>query len=272
MARFSDGDDHRRRRADVEQVLDPLSSTEALAALGREACRRTAAALPAPEEPRRVDAVPLGRTVPVAALAAALGVADRDVAEVVRHTGSLCDALAPLLPGVSRPDDAAAAEGLLAALRRTGWADEHRAVAVAGVLFQARDATAALIGSALLAADTAADPDVVVDRVLREQAPVQATRRRASEGIRLAGLPVPAGAQVWVALAAAEQGPAAAPATFGSGPHRCPGAGLAVVLARSVVRAVRRAGWRAVPGQAVAYEPRPNLRVPASVLLEREPS
>jgi hypothetical protein len=28
-------------------------------------------------------------------------------------------------------------------------------------------------------------------------------------------------------------------------------------------------GWRPVPGQALGYEPRPNLRVPVSVLMER---
>lgn len=69
--------------------------------------------------------------------------------------------------------------------------------------------------------------------------------------------------------AAAQHGPPSPPATFGAGPHRCPGAAHAVALATGVLTALRADGWRPVPGQPVNYEPRPNLRLPSTVLVDR---
>jgi cytochrome P450 len=58
-------------------------------------------------------------------------------------------------------------------------------------------------------------------------------------------------------------------ATFGRGRHACPGHAVAAALASGVLDAFREAGWQAVPGQSVGYEPRPNLRVPHQLLLAR---
>jgi cytochrome P450 len=138
-------------------------------------------------------------------------------------------------------------------------------------LFQARDATAGLIGLALSAAAghpqaTAAD---LVGLAERADPPVQCTRRVAARPVTIGGVTIPAGALVWVLLATADRGDPWPPATFGGGPHACPGRPAATALARGVVGAILDGGWRPVPGLAPGYEPRPNLRIPVSVLLER---
>ncbi len=147
----------------------------------------------------------------------------------------------------------------------------ERAVAAASILFQARDATAGLIGLALTIAAghplaTAAD---LVDRALRDDPPVQCTRRTATAPATIGEVTIPAGAAVRVLLATADRGRPWTPATFGRGPHGCPGRLLATALARGVVGAILGAGWRPVPGPDPGYEPRPNLRIPVSVPIER---
>jgi cytochrome P450 len=61
---------------------------------------------------------------------------------------------------------------------------------------------------------------------------------------------------------------AAPPMAFGRGAHACPGAAQATALAHGVVEAFTTGGWR-VTGPPVQWEPRPNLRMPAQVLMER---
>jgi cytochrome P450 len=262
MARFTDGPQHTGRRALLEQLMPTAAGLEV------EAGRQAAAALRG--RTGTVDAMPLARTVPVLVLAAALGVPVADRPRVEALTGLLCDALAPSLaaPATGAAEDEAAS-ALIGLLQPVGpWNDEEVAAA-AGLLFQARDATAALIGTALLAHPALRDPAVAVERALRQHAPVQCTRRTALADVQLGGATVPRGGPVWVVLAAAEQGAPSQPATFGAGPHTCPGAEHAVALARGVLTGLGAAGWQPVAGQDVRYEPRPNLRMPAVVLVEQ---
>lgn len=265
MARFSDGADHARRRAVLEALLPGVEGVEQAAAV------RAGALLGGWVAP--FDVMPLARTVPVAVLAAALGVASAHIERVVTLTSRLCDALAPSLapPPASRDVDLVASE-LVALLEPMGPWDIEQVAAAAGVLFQARDATAALIGAALLAGDHEphGDADRWIERALWQDAPVQCTRRVAIADVVLGGVAVPRGASVWVVLAGTVHGGTErGPAAFGAGPHACPGSSLALALARGVVAAVRACGLRPVPGQPVSYEPRPNLRLPARVLVER---
>ena len=205
-------------------------------------------------------------------LAVALGVADSDLRRVGTLIGRLCDALAPTLdPRPGSPDlDLVVAE-LTSLVQPLGPRDEEQVAAAVGVLIQARDATAALIGGTLLAADHQPDgtADQWIEQALRHQVPVQCTRRTAVADVLLGGASVPEGSAVWVMLAAAERGPHSAPATFGFGPHACPGSALACQIARGFVTAVLAGGWRPVPGQPPTYEPRPNLRLPSQVLVEQ---
>lgn len=263
MARFSDGADHARRRGLTEALLAGVSNVEKTAAAQTEAIIR--------DRPCPFDLMPLARTVPVAVLAAALGIPPADIARIVALTGQLCDALSPSLAARSpSPDADLAARNLVSLLEPAGPWDEEQVAAAAGVLFQARDATAALIGAAVLGDDhEIGDVGQRIDRALRQDAPVQCTRRYAVDEVVLGDVTVPKGSQVWVMLAAAERGASAPPATFGAGPHACPGSSLAIALARGVVTAVRRRGLRPVPGQRVEYEARPNLRLPAHIWMAR---
>jgi cytochrome P450 len=264
MARFSDGAEHAQRRARVEALLPEAGLEFAAARAAGDLLERSAGV---------VDAMPIARTVPVSVLAAALGVPEFDVEQVVTMTGRLCEGVSPShVAGSTSPDGENiddAAERLLALLAPVGSGDDDEVVAVASVLFQARDATAALVGAALLISAEPGADDEFVERALRQHPPVQCTRRTALADVELGGVTVPRGASVWVFLAAAETGPPAAATTFGSGPHACPGSGPAVALANGVVDGIRSAGWRPVPGQPVRYEPRPNLRLPARILVAR---
>lgn len=259
MARFSDGRDHAARRRLVERLLP------AATALPDAARRHTLRHVR--QRHGVIDVMPVARVVPAAVLATVLGVAAQDVDRTAALVGALCDALAPCLdPDRLRPDGDAAARELESSLARL-WPAPEEVTAVISLLFQARDATAALIGNAVLARGDSAERRV--EHALRTDAPVQCTRRTALDDVRLADRVIPRGAGVLVVLAAAEQGPASPPATFGTGPHACPGSAHATALAVGVVGALIQEGWRPLPGQPARFEPRPNLRMPASVLVQR---
>jgi cytochrome P450 len=300
MARFTDGPAHQRRRELVQSLLpDP-------ARLERDAWSMTSAGLAGRRG--RWDAMELARQVPCAVLAASLGTAPETIgaaaetadvvpgaadvvpraADVVPRaassvadlTGQLCAVLAPrsaagLASGDTPANDGDAAEGDAAAtalLAEMATPDgEERAVAAVSILFQAHDATAGLIGLALCAAagHPQASATDLVGLAERGDPPVQCTRRVAARPVTIGGVIIPAGALVWVLLATADRGDPWPPATFGGGPHACPARMAATALARGVVGAILDGGWRPVPGQPVGYEPRPNLRIPVSVLLER---
>jgi cytochrome P450 len=262
MARFSDGPDHRRRRGLVTRLLPPVAEVaRAAGARANDHLRRRTAAF---------DVMPMARLLPAEVLARALGFAPDAANRAAILTGLLCDALAPALaprPVPASAADAAAAElsGLTA--DRFGR-DAERIAAVISVLFQARDATAGLIGLTVLAGRDGLAPGLRVEQVLRHDAPVQCTRRTAMADAVIGDVVVPAGAPVWIFVAAAERG-SGMPATFGSGPHACPGAAHAAAIVRPVVTVLEADGWRPAAGQRIEFEPRPNIRVPARVLVTR---
>lgn len=267
MARFCDGGAHRRRRALTVRLLPPV------VAVARDAADHAAEYLndrPAGDE---LDIMPLARTLPAKAIARAMGLGGPAAAKAADLTGRLCDALSagPRHPAIATtPDADAAASELCATLRALGLSDEDEVAAAVSILFQARDATAALIGGAVLAPrpPESGQTAVRVQDVLRRQAPVQCTRRTAAADTPIGTALIPRGSDVWIFVAAAELGNGA-PATFGSGPHGCPGAAAATVIAREVLTILGAGGWRPVAGQRIDYEPRPNLRLPRRVLVRR---
>ncbi len=285
MARFANGEAHTLRRALVMRLMPPLPAV--VTATGNLASeyllRRTTT----------FDIMPMARTLPAEVLAKAMGLAEADAKMAARLTGQLCAAVSPTLAVVaeSRADADRAAGELCAVLHRCGLHDDEEIAAAVSILFQARDATAALIGTAVLAAPfgrpvgharrsrraaasgpaswrQANSPAQRVDHVLRNEAPVQCTRRTAIADVLVGDTAVPAGSAVWIFVAAAEQG-SGMPATFGAGPHRCPGASLATAIARQVVTVLDAEGWRPAAGQRIELESRPNLRLPGRVMVSR---
>jgi cytochrome P450 len=266
MARFSDGADHTRRRDLLVSLLPPVPTVAAAAgARTNDYLRRRSAAF---------DIMPMARHLPAEVLALSLGLSPAVADRAATLTGILCDAVTPALrpkEGTEGAGDPAAVALAGVVADGLGTSDTDRITAAISLLFQARDATAALIGTTVLAGrgdDTAVPAAQRIDDVLRHDAPVQCTRRTAIQDTAVGAARIPAGAPVWIFVATAERG-GGRPATFGSGPHGCPGAAHATAIARQVAAVLLADGWRPVPGQRVELEPRPNLRIPARVLVAR---
>jgi cytochrome P450 len=251
VCRFANGDRHARLRALAQADVDRLDPRALRAGARAEASRALAGA----GDPVDVMAL-LARLVPVGALCDALDVPRGAVADVIVVA-------AAYQPGASEGAQAAADAAVGRLLGLLALPSEAAAARI-GVLVQACDATAGLIGNALRCALHAASYDAVDDLIsetLRFDPPVRSTRR------------VDAGETVVLDLAAANRDPAvfADPdrfdpsrgetphMTFGHGLRPCPGAAHARALAAGVIEAVLD-GRRPAAGD-VDYEPSANLRV-----------
>lgn len=223
VARFSSGSDHDRRRALVETDLAQLDVT----ALRRAAYDRTIAAIGPGDEPP--DLLPrVARRVPVGVLASALGVAD---ARLDATVASVVDVAAAYHPGTgSEPVADAAVATLMCVLPGPPETVANRI----GLLVQACEATAGLIGAALDRALSDRDRHVeaVLVETLQQSPPVRATRRRCAVDVTVGGVDIPAGAVLLLDLAAAGL-------PFGAGLRPCPGQDHAIALAAGVVAALR---------------------------------
>lgn len=230
-------------------------------------------------------------TLPVLAVTDALGLAVAGKPGVAGQVAAFARAMSPL---AAAPEIAAGSEAAtwLQAWMRTslssappldalvqealaaGVAQEIIVTNAIGLLIQACEATAGLVGNMLLrlGRDTSHGRellalDCVVARVLREDPPVQNTRRFLAADVRLCGAQLKAGDAVLVVLAAAslERGEAATPApwTFGRGRHACPGDALASTVAQAVVAALlARGAHPASLARAFRYRPSVNARIP----------
>jgi cytochrome P450 len=184
-------------------------------------------------------------------------------------------------------------DGLLGALAREakGAGREETDAIVAngiGFLSQSYEATAGLIGNALLAlavrADLrgriAADPELLllaIQEVLRYDSPVQNTRRFLAEGGFIAGAEMKAGDAILVILAAANRDPSVNPNperfdvfrkerrifTFGVGAHACPGEALATTIAKAGVERLIASGIDLGRlAETMTYRASANTRIP----------
>ncbi|MFI7117300.1 oxidoreductase [Amycolatopsis sp. NPDC049868] len=194
VARFSRPEDHARRRALVLAELAPMGSLRDKAFAFAKAMRD--------EQVERIL-----WTVPVAVLAAELGLPDvsRDIATV---------------SGAYHPHTEIGADSEEAMRRLVevcgGDADERTAARI-GLLVQACDATAKLLGKALAAHRPGEDAESLLDRILREDPPVRVTRR-------------------WVGGEVVEVDLSEHP--FGAGPKQCPGETRARQVAAGILDAL----------------------------------
>lgn len=251
VARFCDGDVHDRRRALVERDLaeiDPVRLRLAAAELtGRELAQQSRG--------EEFDAMSLARQVPVAVLAAELGLTGNSLRRAV-------DAVITAAPGYPNPDAAwlgtdASVKQLAEALGAAGDLGPQDAELLAnriGLLMQACDATAGLIGNALITAFVVGDSDSVpaadelVAETISDDPPVLRTRRLG-----------PDRQAITLDISSC---------TFGAGRRPCPGADQAVALAVGVLDAILPACELA--DQPIEYLPSPNLRIPARLMISRD--
>lgn len=308
LVRMNDGPRHPALKQAVMAALGSLDG-EAAAGPSREWAGYLAAELAPAASPAQVTDFIF--RLPVYAVGSLLGVPPGSLPRLARWVGDFVLALAPgslpetvergkeaagLLLGLFRSllaEGEALADGLLPTLareaRRSGEGGEEAILANAiGFLFQAHDATAGLIGNALLAlaarpelrAQAAADPGLlhrVLREVLRYDPPIQNTRRFVAGDGLVAGRSMKEGDAILVVLAAANRDPAAYPDpdrfdvlregrrsfTFGIGPHACPGEALAATIARCGVESLLALGADFERlGRAVAYRPSANARIP----------
>ena len=213
MARFSEGDEHAERRADVEAAIADVD----VSALSTEVLERTRVALQArPSDVERIDALSdIGIVVPTHALLAALGV---DQSDVVRRAADV----ALIVASIGR-SAAVTAETDAAARRLLNLFASHSAgpVAAISMLYQNHDATAALFGSVLLARATGETRHNALARTVRV----------ALEPITLIDADVTAGEVVEVSLDDED-------VEFGAGRHACPGERLAVAIVDAMIAAI----------------------------------
>jgi hypothetical protein len=221
VARFSPGETHARRRAMVEADL---------ARLDPAALRRTAAGAPADAEP--------GLTA-VHALAEALGLAE---------PAAVAQAVAEVAGTYFGGEDAAADAAVAWLLPRVAPAESGPELAAnrIGLLVQAFDATAGLVGNARRCPAEHGDP---LTETLRHDPPVRTVRRTATSDVRIGGVTIAQGDLVVLDIAAANRDPdvfadpdtfdpdrSGPPSlTFGAGPHRCPGRDHALALAAGML-------------------------------------
>ncbi|MEU1623081.1 isocitrate lyase/phosphoenolpyruvate mutase family protein [Streptomyces sp. NPDC005722] len=205
VARFSSGEQHRRRRALVEDELSRLEPAS---------LRRAVAA--GPEGEVRVRVVHI--------LAEALGMSEpRMVAEAVTVVAGA------YFGGTDAAADEAVAHLMAQLAPRNATEDGLEAAANRiGLLVQACSATAALV-------EAAADSDVPLARVLLEAPPVSAMRRVATRTTRVAGREIAEGDVVLLDLAAAHRVHPVS-LTFGAPPRVCPGRAHALALADGLRR------------------------------------
>jgi cytochrome P450 len=294
LVRMTDGEQHDRRKAVIADVLAGVDSATA-AQLAAMRTRQIISDSADPADPARAAMF----AVPAAVIAELCGL-DADSAN---SAATLIGEFVQCLPASATTLEQAAATraaielrallgryfkpggtGLLADLARAATDDDAGPLLSNGIglLSQAYDATAGLIGNTLYAmrregVPPAAERVAFVREVARHDSPVHNTRRFAARTITLHGKDIREGQAILVLLAAANRDPAVNPDpdvfrpdrvdpvlfTFGAARHACPGELLAVGITDAVVGELVAGGYDPAELPAVpSYLPSANLRIP----------
>jgi len=312
LVRMNDGPGHGPLKHAIAATLGGIDATHAAAQsnIWAQALADEAALEAALDDPSRVS--DFAFRLPIYVIASLLGIPRDRSRQTAAWIGDIARCFAPASSPEQIERGSAAAGGLLdlfhslLAARQAGQADgllgtrareatrvgrDDPDVIVAngiGFLFQAYEATAGLIGNTLVALaahpavrdHVAADPDLpreVILEVLRDDPPVQNTRRFLARDGVVAGQEMKMGEGVLVVLAAANRDPAANPSphqfdirrndrrafTFGRGVHACPGETLALTIARAGIARVLASGIDLEQlASGVTYRASVNTRVP----------
>jgi cytochrome P450 len=213
MARFSSGGCHTRRRVEVDRLLEGIDPA-AVRSTAMEITERSIGPLPT------LDAVAdLGFRVPIETMLTALGVPG-DHAVLMDDVRAVTAVIGRGMAASDSTDTAT--ERLLDAGTRIG----RNAVAMASLLYQTHDATAALVIETILARH----------RQTVRAAAVTQTRRMAVTDTVIGDAKILAGSIVVLDLAAAGL-------EFGAGPHQCPGRLVAEAIVDGIILAVDSAGF-----------------------------
>lgn len=247
--------------------------------------------------------------LPVTVVGRLLGVSSDVLPQVATWTGELVRGIAPGADAARLEAGERAAHALLEVFRATLGSDAAGPLArfargaerfgvqgreallanAIGLLSQAHDATAGLLGNTVLALlgapallqRSVAEPGLlphVLDEVLRHDAPVQNTRRFLAEDAVIEGQCLAAGDTVLVVLAAANRDPALnedphrfdadrkdrRSFTFGAGVHACPGEALAKSIVQGALEELLTSdsGLLRAAARGVSYVPSLNGRIP----------
>lgn len=289
LVRMNDGARH---------AVPKIALQRALAALDPALARRTAWETAVALADRYPLQSPAGLSdwqfaVPVQTVARLLGFTD--TAAVAEWMGRFVACLSPLSSAAQLRQAHGAAQALLDGLRAllradtpppgsllalvlaeadvAGWNRADGILAnLAGLLSQTYEATAGLIGNAVVALACGArhDGDVagLVRHVLRDDPPIHNTRRFVAEAAHIGGAEVAPGQAILVLLAAAGRAPQPGLAdggrpplmTYGHGAHACPGQALSQTIACAALGVLLARG--PLPPLAWHYRPSVNARIP----------
>jgi cytochrome P450 len=298
FVRMTDGAGHCPLKSAVSAALAMVDDA-AITSAADHCAEMLAATIDAASDP--AECMRFAFALPSYAVGSMLGLDDDVLACVAADVGDLVRGLAPgasadRVDAASAAADAlrerlravvtrspGAADGLLHTLldgvRAIGGSVDVAIDNAIGLMFQAHDGTAGLIGNALvaLARDPARAHEVasrparareLIDSVLRLDPPVQNTRRFVGAACSIAGHDVAAGDVVLVLLAAANRDRApgddsGAGLAFGAGAHACPGSNIAGTIASAgVARLLANGVDPARIDPHPAYRPSVNCRIP----------
>jgi cytochrome P450 len=196
----------------------------------------------------RMDGNGFLAALPVQAMARLLGV---PVAQLDAAVGAVQDFVRGIATGAT-PAEVDRADAAARLLLAQGEAQGLEPVAAANriaLMQQSLDATAGLIGNAILGRTG-------VRETLAADPPIHNTRRFAAADLELGGQRIASGAALVVLLVGDGLG-------FGDGAHACPGERIALGIAQAAVTTLGSLGALAPFARHTGYRPLPNARIPA---------